>query len=33
VANDDHLRQVADQIQVALNVSAYQVPLPLGGKG
>ena len=32
VANDAHLRQVADQIQDALNVGAYQVSLPFGGQ-
>ncbi len=33
VSNDQDLRLVAEQIQAALGVGAYQVPLPLGGKG
>ncbi len=32
VANDADLRLVAEKIQAALGVGAYQVPLPLGGK-
>jgi deoxyguanosine kinase len=32
VSNDDDLRQVAEQIQAALGVGAYQVALPLGRK-
>jgi len=32
VSNDGDLRQVADQIQAALGVGAYQSALPLGGK-
>jgi deoxyadenosine/deoxycytidine kinase len=31
VANPADLRQVAEQIQAALGVGAYQVALPLGG--
>jgi deoxyguanosine kinase len=31
VANDDDLRRVAEQIQAALGVGAYQAALPLGG--
>jgi deoxyguanosine kinase len=31
VSNGDDLRQVAEQIQAALGVGAYQVALPLGG--
>jgi deoxyadenosine/deoxycytidine kinase len=31
VANDADLRRVAEQIQAALGVGAYQVALPLGG--
>jgi len=31
VANADDLRQVAEQIQAALGVGAYQAALPLGG--
>lgn len=32
VAKDDDLRRVAEQIQSALGVGAYQAALPLGGK-
>ena len=32
VANDAHLRRVAEQLQAALGVGAYQVALPLGGR-
>lgn len=32
VSNQDHLRRVAEQIQSALGVGAYQVALPLGGQ-